>query len=258
MIQVRGLNKTIQNKTILQDIDVDIHKGYVTSLIGPNGAGKSTLLSVITRLMDYDTGQIEIEGKRMEDYQSNALAKTIAILKQTNHTELNITVEELVEFGRFPYSKGRMKPDDVQKVDEAISLLQLQDIRKRYLKTLSGGQRQRAYIAMTIAQDTDYILLDEPLNNLDMRHSVQIMQTLRKLARQHNKTIVIVLHDINFASCYSDHIIGLKDGALVKASDTESVIQPDVLKQLYDMDVRIENIGGQRICIYYDEVLETL
>ena len=123
---------------------------------------------------------------------------------------MNITVEQLVNFGRFPYSKGRMKREDYEQVEYALDLLQLQNIRHRNIKTLSGGQRQRAYIAMTIAQDTDYILLDEPLNNLDMKHSVQIMQTLRRLCKDLNKTIVIVLHDINFASCYSDDIIALK------------------------------------------------
>lgn len=130
---------------------------------------------------------------------------------------MNITVEQLVNFGRFPYSKGRMKKEDYEQVEYALDLLQLQSIRHRNIKTLSGGQRQRAYIAMTIAQDTDYILLDEPLNNLDMKHSVQIMQTLRRLCKDLNKTIVIVLHDINFASCYSDDIIALKNGEIVKA-----------------------------------------
>ena len=165
---------------------------------------------------------------------------------------MNITVEQLVNFGRFPYSKGRMKKEDYDKVDYALDLLQLKEIRNRNIKTLSGGQRQRAYI-MTIAQDTDYILLDEPLNNLDMKHSVQIMQTLRELCRKLNKTIIIVLHDINFASCYSDNIIALKQGEIVKADVKDNVIQSDILKKLYEMDVRIEEIRGQRICLYYDE-----
>ena len=254
MIRIRGLNQTIDNKQILTDINVDVQKGRLTSLIGPNGAGKSTLLSAISRLNDYDSGDVQIEGQRIEDYNSSDLAKQLSILKQTNHTELNITVEQLVNFGRFPYSKGYLKKEDKEKVNEAISLLKLEDIRHRYLKTLSGGQRQRAYIAMTIAQDTDYILLDEPLNNLDMKHSVQIMQTLRELAVFHNKTIVVVLHDINFASVYSDDIVALKDGKLVKAADKRDVINSEVLRELYEMDVKIETIRGQQICIYFDEI----
>ncbi|MDU1613379.1 MAG: ATP-binding cassette domain-containing protein [Staphylococcus epidermidis] len=227
MIQIRNLDKTIDNKPILKDISVDIKKGKLTSLIGPNGAGKSTLLSAISRLFSYEKGSILIEDKEISEYKTDDLAKKLSILKQSNHTDMNITIEQLVKFGRFPYSKGRMKQEDYDKVEYAI--------------------------AMTIAQDTDYILLDEPLNNLDMKHSVQIMQTLRDLCRQLNKTIVIVLHDINFASCYSDDIIALKQGELVKADDKDNVIQPDILKSLYEMEVRIEEIRGQRICLYYDE-----
>ncbi|MCT2326686.1 ATP-binding cassette domain-containing protein [Staphylococcus epidermidis] len=253
MIQIRNLDKTIDNKPILKDISVDIKKGKLTSLIGPNGAGKSTLLSAISRLFSYENGSILIEDKEISEYKTDDLAKKLSILKQSNHTDMNITIEQLVKFGRFPYSKGRMKQEDYDKVEYALDLLQLNEIKHRNIKTLSGGQRQRAYIAMTIAQDTDYILLDEPLNNLDMKHSVQIMQTLRDLCRQLNKTIIIVLHDINFASCYSDDIIALKQGELVKADDKDNVIQSDILKSLYEMEVRIEEIRGQRICLYYDE-----
>lgn len=253
MIRVQGLTKTIQDKTILNDINVEISKGRLTSMIGPNGAGKSTLLSAITRLIDFDKGTIEIEGKAISEYKSNDLSKKLSILKQANHTELNITVEQLVNFGRFPYSKGRLNEADRAQVEYALELLNLKEIRHRYLKTLSGGQRQRAYVAMTIAQDTEYILLDEPLNNLDMKHSVQIMKTLRQLAKSLNKTIVVIIHDINFASCYSDDIIALKDGEMVKASTKDEVIQEDTLKTLYDMDVKIEDIRGQRICVYFDE-----
>ena len=247
MIQIRNLDKTIDNKPILKDISVDIKKGKLTSLIGPNGAGKSTLLSAISRLFSYENGSILIEDKEISEYKTDDLAKKLSILKQSNHTDMNITIEQLVKFGRFPYSK------DYDKVEYALDLLPLNEIKHRNIKTLSGGQRQRAYIAMTIAQDTDYILLDEPLNNLDMKHSVQIMQTLRDLCRQLNKTIIIVLHDINFASCYSDDIIALKQGELVKADDKDNVIQSDILKSLYEMEVRIEEIRGQRICLYYDE-----
>lgn len=253
MIEIKNLDKAIQNKPILKNINVDIQKGRLTSLIGPNGAGKSTLLSAVSRLFEYEKGTIKIEGKAVVDYKNDDLAKKLSILKQTNHTEMNITVEQLVNFGRFPYSKGRMKKEDYEQVEYALDLLQLQSIRHRNIKTLSGGQRQRAYIAMTIAQDTDYILLDEPLNNLDMKHSVQIMQTLRRLCKDLNKTIVIVLHDINFASCYSDDIIALKNGEIVKADIKDNVIQAEILKQLYEMDVHIEEIRGQRICLYYDE-----
>ncbi|MCI2804048.1 iron ABC transporter ATP-binding protein [Staphylococcus pettenkoferi] len=253
MISVNNLTKTIEQRPILQDINVDIHKGQLTTIIGPNGAGKSTLLSAITRLTDYDQGTITIDEHSIDDYKSNDLAKKLSILKQTNITELNITVEQLVQFGRFPYSKGRLKKEDKEKIQEALSLLNLTEIKDRYIKTLSGGQRQRAYVAMTIAQDTEYILLDEPLNNLDMKHAVQIMQILRHLAHHYNKTIVVVIHDINFASCYSDHIIAIKDGQTFISDTKDKVVQAETLSQLYDMPVKVEEIASQRICIYYDE-----
>lgn len=253
MIQIQNLNKSIQKKSILKDINVNIEKGKITSLIGPNGAGKSTLLSAITKLMSIDSGTVKIEEKEMSLYKTDELAQKISILKQTNHTDMNIKVEQLVNFGRFPYCKGHLKKEDKDQVKYALNLLQLNEIKDRNIKTLSGGQRQRAYIAMTIAQNTEYILLDEPLNNLDMKHSVQIMQTLLSLAKKLDKTIVIVLHDINFASCYSDYIIALKHGELVRAGKNVDVLQTEVLRELYEMDVKVELVNGQRICLYYDE-----
>jgi len=172
-------------------------------------------------------------------------------LKQSNSTNVKLTIRELVSFGRFPYSQGRLKKDDWQKIDEAIEYMELQSIENKYMDELSGGQRQRAYIAMILAQDTEYILLDEPLNNLDMRHSVQIMKTLRKLVDELGKTIVIVIHDINFASCYSDQIVALKNGEIVKQGRTCDVIDECVLRDIYDMDIDIKEIDNQKICVYF-------
>lgn len=129
--------------------------------------------------------------------------------------------------------------------------MDLDDIRHQYIDNLSGGQRQRAYIAMTLAQDTDYILLDEPLNNLDMKHSVQIMQVLRKLATELNKTVVIVIHDINFASCYSDYIVAMKNGKLVQQGEVNHIMQSTVLQDIYDMTIPIQNIDNNKIAVYF-------
>lgn len=136
-------------------------------------------------------------------------------------------------------------------MDSAIQYMGLEDIQHKYLDQLSGGQRQRAYIAMVIAQDTDYILLDEPLNNLDMKHSVQIMKTLRRLVDELGKTIVIVIHDINFASVYSDYIVALKDGKIVKEGPTEEIINQPALKEIYDMDISVRDINRCKICVYF-------
>ncbi|MDY0395296.1 ATP-binding cassette domain-containing protein [Virgibacillus halophilus] len=228
-----------------------IEKGTITSFIGPNGAGKSTLISMVSRLIAKDEGEITIDGYDIMQTKNNDLAKKLSILKQSNSINLKLTVRELISFGRFPYSQGKLKKEDWQKVDEAIDYMELREIQDKYLDELSGGQRQRAHIAMVIAQDTEYILLDEPLNNLDMRHSVQIMKILRKLVDELNKTILIVIHDINFASCYSDHIVALKDGKIVKQGRACDVIDKCVLKDIYDMDIDIQHVDDRRICVYF-------
>src|SRR6185437_12576181 len=157
--------------------------------------------------------------------------KRVSILKQSNYMNVRLTVRELVSFGRFPYSKGRLTNEDEDMVNQAIDYMNLWELEDSLLDELSGGQKQRAFIAMVIAQDTDYILLDEPLNNLDMKHSVQIMKILRKLVDDLGKTVVIVLHDINFASVYSDRIVALKNGKLVKNGPTHEIINSDALRE---------------------------
>lgn len=251
MIEVANVTKLYGTKSVVDDVSVSIQKGKITSFIGPNGAGKSTLLSMISRLIAKDTGEVLIEGNDIGKIKSNDLARKIAILKQTNHINIRLTIRELVSFGRFPYSQGRLSKEDWRKVDEAIAYMELEDLQDKYLDQLSGGQRQRAYIAMVIAQDTEYILLDEPLNNLDMKHSVQIMKILRRLVNELGKTIVIVIHDINFASCYSDYIVALKDGKIVKEGPAEEIINSDVLRDIYDMDIAIQNVNCQKICVYF-------
>lgn len=251
MVKIKGVSKSYNKKNVIENATLTIPKGKITSFIGPNGAGKSTLISMISRLIAKDEGIILIDGQDITEIKDNELAKKISILKQSNTMNVKLTVRELISFGRFPYSKGNLKKEDWQKVDEAIAYMELEDIQDRYLDELSGGQRQRAYIAMVLAQDTEYILLDEPLNNLDMRHATQIMKTLRRLCDELGKTIVIVIHDINFASCYSDEIVAIKDGKIVKQGPTCDVIDQCVLKDIYDMDIDIKEIDNQRICVYY-------
>ncbi|WLV25100.1 ATP-binding cassette domain-containing protein [Aciduricibacillus chroicocephali] len=251
MVDIKGLFKSYNKKKVIKDVSLSVEKGTLTSFIGPNGAGKSTLISMISRLIVKDEGEISIDGKDITTVKSGEMAKKISILKQTNAVNLKLTVRELVSFGRFPYSQGRLKAEDWAKVDEAIAYMELEDMQDKFLDELSGGQRQRAHIAMVIAQDTEYILLDEPLNNLDMRHSVQIMKTLRRLCDEMGKTIILVIHDINFASCYSDQIVAMKNGEIVKQGRCCDVINECVLKDIYDMDIKINDIDDQRICVYF-------
>ncbi|GAE25756.1 iron compound ABC uptake transporter [Halalkalibacter wakoensis JCM 9140] len=251
MVEVMNVTKQYQSKKVVDDVSVKVRKGTITSFIGPNGAGKSTLLSIVSRLIAKDAGEVKIDDVDISKTNSNELAKKISILKQSNNITIRLTVRDLVSFGRFPYSQGRLTKEDKKHIEEAISYMELEDIQDKFLDQLSGGQRQRAHIAMVIAQDTEYILLDEPLNNLDMKHSVQIMKVLRRMVDELGKTIVIVLHDINFASCYSDFIVALKDGRIVREGPAQEIITNEVLKEIYDMDIPINCVGDKKICVYF-------
>lgn len=251
MIEIVEAGKYYGNYLAVDQATTQIEKGKVTSLIGPNGAGKSTLMSMISRLLPLDSGEVYVDGVEINQWQSDALARKISILKQTNHVDLRLSVRDLVGFGRFPYSRGRLTREDEEQVDRAIQYMNLADLQNKYIDQLSGGERQRAFVAMVIAQDTDYILLDEPLNNLDMTHSVQIMKIIRQLVDDLSKTVVVVLHDINFASCYSDNIIAMKDGKVVRDGPVSEVIDSSALKEVYDMEIRIEEIDYRKVCVYY-------
>ena len=250
-IEIRNITKSYGSKKVVDNVSVTIPTGKITSFIGPNGAGKSTVLSIMSRLLNADSGEIYLNGELLNRKKSSDIAKQLAILKQTNNINLRLTIEDLVSFGRFPYSKGNLTQTDRTFIDNAIAYMDLDDIRHQYIDSLSGGQRQRAYIAMTLAQDTDYILLDEPLNNLDMKHSVQIMQVLRKLVTELNKTVVIVIHDINFASCYSDYIVAMKNGKLVHQGEINHIMQSTVLQDIYDMTIPIQDIDDHKIAVYF-------
>ncbi|WP_220085565.1 iron ABC transporter ATP-binding protein, partial [Burkholderia multivorans] len=200
-----------------------------------NGEGKSTLLTMMWRLLDIDSGAIEIAGYDVASTKSKDLAKIVSILRQENHFITRLTIRQLVGFGRFPYSKGRLTTADEEIISRAIDFLELGELENRFIDELSGGQRQRAYVAMVLAQDTDYVLLDEPLNNLDMKHSVQMMQHLRRAATEMGRTIVIVIHDINFAGHYADHICAVKNGKVAEFGTPEEIMTAEVLTRVFDV-----------------------
>jgi iron complex transport system ATP-binding protein len=251
MLKTENISKYYDDKAVVEGITVEIPKGRITSFIGSNGAGKSTLLAMISRLIKQSGGSVLLEGKPITEIADSELAKRVSILKQSSHVNIRLTVRELVSFGRFPYSGGRLTSADEEMVTKAIGYMDLEQSENKYIDTLSGGQRQRAFIAMIIAQDTDYVLLDEPLNNLDMKHSVQIMKTLRKLTDELGKTVVLVIHDINFASCYSDYIAALKDGRLAGFGTVDEMIESGLLKDIFGMDFDVRDMNGSRICLYY-------
>ncbi|WP_267740704.1 ATP-binding cassette domain-containing protein, partial [Myroides injenensis] len=172
-------------------------------------------------------------------------------LKQHNAYDLKLKVKELIAFGRFPHSQGNLTLHDQNKIDEAIDIMNLTNMSNAYIDEISGGQLQRVFLAMVFAQDTDYILLDEPLNNLDMKHCLSTMQLTEQLVKEYNKTIIMVIHDINFAANYSDIIIGMKEGKIVCIDKTENIIKEDILKDLYDINFKVIQDNNSLICNYY-------
>lgn len=250
MMKMEQIGKSYGDKAILKEVNLDIAPGQLTAFIGPNGAGKSTLLSIMSRLLVKDDGILMIKGQEIEAWHSADLAKELTLLKQQIHFQVKFTVEELVAFGRFPYSQGRLTAEDYHKINEAIDYMELQEFRGRLINTLSGGQLQRVYIAMVLAQDTDIILLDEPLNNLDIKQGISMMKILRRLVSELGKTVVIVVHDINIASQFVDQMVGFKQGEIFCRGTPTDVMTKEILDDLYDMDVIVDDIHGKRICIY--------
>ena len=251
MIETGQLTKAYGDVLVVDGVSLRIPAGGVTAIIGPNGAGKSTFLSMVARLTPMSSGVVTVGGLDVSGTPGDVLAKRLSILRQDNQIAMRLTVRDLVSFGRYPHSKGRPTAADAAKVDEAIGFLNLGDLSERFLDELSGGQRQRAFVAMVLAQDTDYVLLDEPLNNLDMKHAVAMMQLLRNAADKLGKTVVVVLHDINFASCYADHIVAMRDGRLAMQGPPSQLITTEALAKIYDMEIPVEIIGGRRICVYF-------
>ena len=250
-MNVVDLMKQYGNKAVVNEVSFEIPKGKVVSLIGPNGAGKSTVMGMISRLIAKDSGVILFEDEDISKWKSKELAKRMAILTQHNNVQMKLTVRELVAFGRFPYSGNRLTEEDQRMVDRAIAYMELEEFQDRYIDELSGGQRQRAYIAMVIAQDTDYVLLDEPTNNLDIYHSTNLMKIARRLCDELGKTVILVLHEINYAAFYSDYICAFKDGKIAKFGPVDEVITKDTLSEIYNVDFEIMHIGGKPLTICY-------
>ncbi|MBB1501841.1 ATP-binding cassette domain-containing protein [Propioniciclava sp. MC1683] len=236
---------------VVDDVSILVPKGGVTALVGPNGAGKSTLLAVMARLMGAKAGTVSVDGLDVATTPSDVLAKRLAILKQDNHPGIRLTVRDLVGFGRYPHSRGRLTDADRAHVEQAMGWLDLEGLGDRFLDELSGGQRQRAFVAMVLAQDTDYILLDEPLNNLDMAHAVAMMKLLRRAADELDRTFVVVLHDLNAAAVYSDHMVAMADGKVVAAGKTHELMNDDLLSRVFGLPISVQDVAGRRQAVFY-------
>lgn len=250
-MEIKKLKKRYDGKAVVDSVSFEIHKGKVTSFIGPNGAGKSTVMSMISRLIEADEGEVHLEGKTIGKWNSKELAKHLAILTQSNQVQMKLTVRELVAFGRFPHSGGRLTREDEEIIDRAIEYMELGEFQHSFIDELSGGQRQRAFIAMVVAQDTEYVLLDEPTNNLDIYHATNLMKMVRRLSDELGKTVILVIHEINYAAFYSDYICAFKNGKIAKYGTVKEVITKEVLSEIYNVAFEILEIEGKPLSIYY-------
>jgi len=251
VIRLSNVVKRYSSEVLIGPVSIDIPAGGVVALVGPNGAGKSTVLTMIGRLLAPDEGTVEVGGLDVHAAPSKRVAKTVSILRQENHFVTRLTVRQLVGFGRYPYSRGRLTQEDEDKISEAIDFLNLSELEQRFIDQLSGGQRQRAYVAMVLAQDTEYLLLDEPLNNLDAQHSVQMMRQLRQAADELGRTVVIVLHDINFAAAYSDYIIAMDEGRIAVHGTPDEIIRDEVLTRVFRTPVTVVEGPSGRFASYH-------
>ncbi|WP_018297180.1 ABC transporter ATP-binding protein [Corynebacterium lubricantis] len=239
MITLTNVRKEYNSDVAIGPVNLEIPSGGITALVGPNGAGKSTLLTMIGRLLSMDAGEVKVAQHDISKTKSKDLAKIISILRQENHFVTKLTVRQLVGFGRFPYSQGRLNEEDEKIISKYIDFFRLTELEDRYLDQLSGGQRQRAYVAMVLSQETEYVLLDEPLNNLDMEHSVQMMKHLKDAAHQFGRTIIIVLHDINFAARYGDYICAVKNGQIYAFGTADEIMKDDLLTDIFNTKVQV-------------------
>jgi len=251
VIRTDALRKAYGDTVVVDDVTLALPRGGLTAVVGANGAGKSTLLSVIARLVRADGGTVFVDELDVARTRSDVIARRLAVLRQDTHMTSRLTVRELVAFGRFPHSGGRHTAEDERIVTEALEFFELADLQHRYLDQLSGGQRQRAFVAMVLAQDTDYVLLDEPLNNLDMRHAARMMRHLRALVERFGKTVVIVIHDINFAAAHADHIVAMKHGAVIAQGPPATIMTPDTLAEIYDFPIDVHVLDGTPFAVYY-------
>ncbi|WP_078548429.1 ABC transporter ATP-binding protein [Litchfieldia alkalitelluris] len=240
-LYTKDLNVSYDDRLIVKDLSIDIPDMKITTIIGSNGCGKSTLLKAMTRIISHQSGSIILDGENIAKENTKQLAKKMAILPQNPESTSGLTVGELVSYGRFPYQKGfgRLTRKDLEVIDWALEVTGTAFFKYHPVDALSGGQRQRVWIAMALAQETEMIFLDEPTTYLDMAHQLEILELLQNLNHKQQTTIVMVLHDLNHAARFADHIIALKYGQIVKAGNAEEVITNDVLKEVFQIDAQI-------------------
>ena len=257
-IRTKDLNISYGNLDIVKDLNLEIPKGKITTIIGANGCGKSTILKTLARIIKPKSGSIYINDKELNSQDSKELAKAMAVLPQSPQAPNGLTVEELISYGRFPHQKGfgKLKDEDKDIINWALEKTRILEFRDRPIEALSGGQRQRAWIAMALAQETDILLLDEPTTYLDLAHQLEVLKLLEELNKKEGRTIVMVIHELNNAARFADHMIGVKKGKIVCQGTAHEVMTKENLRGIFNIDAEIVNEpkSGKPVCITYDMV----
>lgn len=250
-----NLSVSYNQVPIIENLNIDIPLDKITVIIGSNGCGKSTLLKALTRVINYK-GTIILNDIDILKEKTKVLAQKISFLPQSPESNLGLTVSELMAYGRFPYQKGLgiLNEKDFKMIDWALEVTGTKAFKHKRIDTLSGGQRQRIWIAMALVQETPVIFLDEPTTYLDLAHQLEILELLKSLNLEQKRTIIMVLHDLNQASKFADYIIALKNGKVVASGEPKSVITNEVLKEVFNIDAKIDldSETQKPICITYN------
>ncbi|MGD8400614.1 MAG: ABC transporter ATP-binding protein [Bacillota bacterium] len=260
ILQVEQLCVSYGKASILHKLDLAIAAEKITTIIGPNGCGKSTLLKALGRIIKPTHGQVYLHGEELHRIPTRQIARSLAFLPQHPAAPPELTVEELIAFGRFPHRRqsDRLSPDDREVIARAMELTQVLDLRRRCLENLSGGERQRVWLAMILAQDTEILLLDEPTTYLDMTHQLEMLKIISRLNRERQCAIVMVLHDINQAARFSHQIVAMRGGTIIAAGSPLETIKSDVLRKVFRIEARViaDPYCGIPVCIGYDNTAD--
>lgn len=260
--RMENLASGYEQVSVFEGLNLTIEEGKVTTIIGPNGCGKSTLLKTIGRILKKQQGTVYLQEQNMQNLSTKDIAKKLAILSQTPIAPGQLKVEELIAYGRYPHRNNvnRLTNKDEEMIEWALTVTNTMEYRNRELAQLSGGQRQRVWLAMALAQETNILLLDEPTTYLDMAHQLEVLDIVKSLNEHHSCTVVMVLHDINHAARYSDHLIAMRKGTIMQTGTPQEILSAEVMRKVFNIDARImeDPVTNTPVCYGYEILKEDI